>query len=287
MANESKSRRVRLGALVLALAAGCGAGRDDALGSAESELVNWNSLNLNALNMNALNLNALNLNALNLNALNLNSLDPSTLSTLQGSTQNSAQSRAVLQYMVGCALRTDQSISITWTDSLGASHPETYHGLLGLAPDWSWRGLYTSEAEWVSACVASRANYYGTPVEISSRGEDHPELRVESSSYEALTFTHFEGAFWGNLFGDAPYLRSCYIPAQLSYSRAVKRECAAGHQNGDGSVGSCGPIQRQGSCLDGVGGSSAPCLTNDGYYLQDCKRPNGTRTDRVITTWLR
>jgi len=281
-------RWARAGALALALAAGCGAGHRDEAGSSSSALTNPNSLNLNALNLNALNLNALNLNALNLNALNLNSLDPAALSTLSGSTLTSAIAREVFRYMVGCALGPSHSVEVTWTDSKGRLHVETYYGLLSLATSWTGRALTGDEADWVSACVVSRANYYGTAVEISSRG-NHSQLSAKTTSAERAAFTRLEGAFWGNLFGSAPYLRACHFAPNLSYSRTKYRDCAVGHLKPNGTIESCGPIARHGTCLDesGNGQSWTPCKSlNSGDYYQACLRPDGSESDRVVTTWL-
>lgn len=259
----------------------------------DSNALNLNDLNLNALNLNALNLNALNLNALNLNALNLNALNLNALDTLTEDSAKGQISRDVLRYMVGCAFDSNQTFSFSWTDDGGADHVESFPGVIGLAPRWQSRALTAAEEEWISACVASRTNYYGVPVSISSRG-GHPTLldKQNTTESEKETYTLLEGAFWGSLFGENPFLRSCHFAQNVWYSRDRNRACAAGHENPDGSLASCGPIERLGSCRslkdDEAGGSSTACTAfGAGQFYTACVRPDGTRTNRVITTWLK
>jgi hypothetical protein len=246
------------------------------LGTAEQDLEGSNALNLNALN-----LNALNLNALNLNALNLSAVSASALSAIQAPTATGDLARQALQYMVGCALDTTQSFSFTWTDSVGALRSETYWGTLGLATSWQSSPLNPVEQQWVSACLASRVNWYGVSVMISSRGP-HEALN-ESGTIELTQYTKSEGAFWGNLFGTAPQVYSCYTSPNIANSRLRLRDCAAGHQNADGTIAECGVLHIVGACETYCGGLDP----NDYHYKSCATVPSGDdATTRVITVYL-
>ena len=231
---------IACGSLTATLMTGCAFDANfpqdgDALGEAESQL----------LVLNALNPNALNPNALNPNALNPNALSPSALLALQDPGSSGDLSRQLLKYTVSCAFAPSQSFSFSWTDTSGVVHPETYSGLLGLAAGWANTRLSTSGAEWVSACLASRANWYGATVTISSRG---PAEHLATTSEERASYPAIEGAFFGNLFTTTPAIYSCYNSTNVVNSRAQQRDCATGHLNPDGSVSSCGMLQVLGSC---------------------------------------
>ncbi|HEX2570119.1 MAG TPA: hypothetical protein VH877_11220 [Polyangia bacterium] len=217
-----------------------------------------NDSNRNLLNMNALNMNALNMNALNLNALNINALDPAAALTIRSPGPKGDLARQLVRYAVGCALSPSQSFSFSWTDGTGTVHDEVYLGQLGLAPTWATAPLTSSGARWVSACLASRVNYYGTPVPISSRA---PGVLTTSSS-ERGTYAYEEGAFWGNVFGPTPAVFACYDLLTTSHSRARARDCAAGHADSDGYVEQCGIIQIVGPCTTSC---LLPLLEGDGY----------------------
>ena len=248
----------------------------EALGQAESQL-----LVLNALNPNALNPNALNPNALNPNALNPNALSTSALLSIQDPGSSGDLSRQLLRYTVSCALNPTQSFSFSWTDTFGVVHPETYSGLLGLAVGWAKTRLSTSGAEWVSACLASRVNWYGATVTISSRGPAEP---LAATSDERAGYPAIEGAFFGNLFTTTPAIYSCYNPTNVNSSRAQQRDCATGHLNPDSSVSSCGMLQILGSCSDYCNSID----TTSQYYPICFTSSNhlGTRMSTVVTTAL-
>jgi hypothetical protein len=108
----------------------------------------------------------------------------------------------LLQYMIECALEPDQRATIYAADGT----PRVYSGSLGLAPEWRSAALGEAGAQKVSACVGARANGLGQTVAISLR---HPEL--ETTPVERDLFRTHEGAFWGDLFGDQPYLEACVV----------------------------------------------------------------------------
>ena len=246
--------------------------------------------NSNALNANALNANALNANALNANALNANALSPAAMTALQVPGEVGDLSRQLMRYVVSCALGPDQSFSFAWTDIDGV-HAVTYPGLLGLATSWSQTPLNLQGQQWVSSCLASRVNWYGTSVTLSSRGS-HPALEKEGLS-ETLGYLTEEGAFWGNLFTSSPAVFTCYNPLGKGYSRAQLRECAAGHLNANGNIQECGILQIVGSCaaycqpLDLLGSYHPRCVSDlDGILLLGPFLNNPTATSAAITVFL-
>jgi hypothetical protein len=239
---------------ISAVISGCIAPEDETepLGEAAEAATNVNALNVNALNANALNANALNANALNANALNANALNanalsPAAMSALTAPDDAGALSRQLMKYTVSCALDPTQSFSFSWTDLDGISHPETYPGLLGLAPSWIQAPLNLQGQQWVSACLASRVNWYGVSVVISSRGRN-PAIDTEGLG-ETVKYLPEEGVFWGNLFTATPAVYACNNSLGKGYARYRFRECAAGHVDDDGNIEECGILQIVGSCL--------------------------------------
>ena len=232
---------------------------------------------LNALNMNALNLNALNMNALDMNALNLNTLAPGALAAIRSPTPEGDLARQLVRYATSCALSPDQAFSFSWTDSKGTEHDELYPGELGLATTWATAPLTSQGARWVSACLASRVNYYGIPVSISSRA---PGVLTTSAS-ERRAYAYEEGAFWGNVFGSTPAVFACYHLLTTSHSRGRARDCAAGHVDSEGYVEQCGIIRIIGPCSTAC---LLPLLSRDGY--SSCGGTLGSGTSETITVFL-
>jgi hypothetical protein len=254
----------------------------DGTAVAEEELSTDNALSANALNANALYANALSANALNANALNANALSSASLAAIQDPGSAGALSRQLLKYTVSCALGSSQSFTFSWTDSGNVVHTENYPGSLGIEPSWATQPLGDAGKQMVSACLISRVNYYGVQVIISARSMTSPLTTVGSSELQA--YQHIEGAFWGNLFSPTPYAFSCYNESNVSISRGGMRDCATGHVNTDGTVSSCGIINRVGGCQ-----SVCPKIDGAGQYYQSCVAQPGvsdTSTGYVITTAL-
>ncbi|WP_437589634.1 hypothetical protein [Sorangium sp. So ce1000] len=272
-------------ALSLALLVGCIAVQEEEEGSvgvAPSALEFVNALNPNALNPNALNPNALNPNALNPNALDPSALSPAALSAIQNPGVAGDLSRQFLSYVVGCAFTSSQSFSFSWTDSSGTVHNEVYWGIIGLVPSWSTKPLGQNDQQWISACLASRTNWYGVSVTISSRGS-HPAID-KTDTPELSTYTQMEGAFWGNLFAPSPYLNACYDEANRSHARSLLRDCAAGHLDSGGAVQQCGMLSIRGTCT-----SYCQQLNTRGMYYPSCVNNltgSPESTTRVITVFL-
>ncbi|WP_234022651.1 hypothetical protein [Sorangium cellulosum] len=192
-----------------------------------------------------------------------------------------------MKYVVGCALKPNQSFSFSWTDSGGVVRTETYAGHLGMADWWAYGPLADAFYQrWISACLAARTNWYGVSVNLSMRGSQ-PSLDLASN--EGSTYTKREGAFWGNLFSSTPHLRACYDSRFADHARSLKRDCAAGHLAADPATGAtvaqaCGPIALMGSC------STICDATSDSTYYYRClDNPaisSWARTEVVITSFL-
>nr|WP_207213737.1 hypothetical protein [Sorangium cellulosum] len=254
--------------------------------AATSALLNHNALNPNALNPNALNPNALDPNALDPSALALNRLQETSvgariLSSIRAPGELGALSRELLRYIVSCALSPSQSFRFSWHDEQGERHEESYPGHLGLAASWSHEPLSASREQWVSACVASRANLAGISVLISSRAA-HAALRYPDR-YEVEAYPREEGAFWGNLFSNPPRLYACYNEHNIESSRAIGRECAAGHVGEDDDRATeCPNIHIVGSC-----DHQCAELDDPGEYRTRCRNDRGEWSTAVVTTYLR
>ena len=248
---------------------------EEALDTVEGALVISNALNPNALNPNALNPNALSQTALNPNAL-----ASSTLAMIRDPGGAGAISRQLLSYTVSCALGPAQSFSFTWRDGSNVDQPETFWGLLGLAADWAVSPLDMAGQRWVSACLASRVNWYGHPVTLSSRGA-HAKLR-RLGTQERANFPSQEGAFYGNLFLPNPVVYACYDQPNQAHSRSLLRDCAAGHIDSLGDVVQCGSVEILGSCAD-----YCEPLDAGGLYHPSCAGvPGEASIAGVITTFL-
>ncbi|KYF65818.1 hypothetical protein BE15_36245 [Sorangium cellulosum] len=245
---------------------------DELIEEAEGAVVVGNSLIANRLALNALTQTALTPLTLSQGALTPGSLSWSSRAAIQNPGTDGALSRELLRYVVSCALRPDQSFSFSWTDSGGVSHAETYAGNLGIADWWAYGPLSDPYFQrWISACLASRTNWYGVSVNISLRGTQTP---LASPAAERSAYTVREGAFWGNVFSSTPYLRSCHAPEGIHRARSMMRDCAAGHLATDPATGgtvtqACGPIALTGSCdticnrePDAIGGYYSRCLDN-------------------------
>jgi hypothetical protein len=235
-------------------------------------------LDENALNQNALNQNALSLNALNQNALTLQSLSGASLSAIQAPNDTGQLARQLLQYTVSCAFTPTQTFSFSWIDASGVAHQERYPGLLGLASGWATRPLTASEERWISACLIARVNWYGVHVSISSRGPFNSLLisRTEADAYQVM-----EGVFYGDLFAPSPTAYACYNSQNVSHSRELYRDCAAGHLTPEGATVDCGIIRRVGDCSNLCAGEK-----NSKGYFTSCTLPGGALVTEVITTYL-
>jgi hypothetical protein len=265
------------------LASGCALeAAEEPISEADLSLATANALTANALTANALFPGALTAGALSASPLDFAKLSDDARAALQDPGPGGELSRKLLKYAAGCALGAEQSFDFWWTDSLGVVHDERYPGSLGIEPSWAKTPLGAVGQRMISACLGARINYYGIQVAISARSATAP-LDVLGSD-EVAAFPHIEGAFWGNLFSATPYLNACYVGANVANSHAHLRDCAAGHVNADGTVSSCGMIQRVGECK-----TVCPVADGEGRYWHSCfdgPGATGPATDFVVTIAL-
>lgn len=113
---------------------------------------------------------------------------------------STAAGRATASYLVRCALPAGHSITKVAAD--GQRH--TFHGQLGLAPEWESGHCGTACQEWVSACMLSMVNTSGAHVPVWVLA-DHPAVGRGASE----EFPRQEGAFFGNLFTEPPQAFYC------------------------------------------------------------------------------
>lgn len=113
---------------------------------------------------------------------------------------STAAGRTTASYLVRCALPAGRSITKLDRDGV----PHTFHGALGLAPEWEAGRCDKACQEWVSACMLSLVNTRGAHVPVWMTA-DHPAVGRGTSD----AFPRQEGAFFGNLFTDPPQAFYC------------------------------------------------------------------------------
>ena len=155
--------------------------------------------------------------------------------------------RKTLKYLASCAL--DAGTVLTARHE-GVDYE--FPGGIGLAPEWHSRAMTEEEQRWVSACMLSRTNFFGTRVEISMRS-DFPS-RAEGLQIwrdEDAAFTQEEGTFFGNLFAADPVAYVC-SPAHSDATRALiaaqHRICALPAATHDGKAVTACAMVHVGQC---------------------------------------
>lgn len=175
--------------------------------------------------------------------------------------------RQTLQYLASCAL--DAGTVLTARHE-GVDH--AFPGSIGLAPEWHGRAMTEDEQRWVSACMLSRTNYFGTPVAISMRlGFASRAEGLQDRGNDHTAFTEEEGSFFGNLFAARPVAYVCSPPhseAARALFAAQHRICALPAATHEGkAVTACG-IVHVGECTPAA-------------YVQD-----GVQYRQAITVFL-
>lgn len=135
--------------------------------------------------------------------------------------------RRALAYLVSCALPAGERLQISTAGGVLA-----VEGALGLAPGWRDAPCDAACQEWVSACLAARVNTRGEPVAIAFAGR-HPALAAPEDVAGA------EGAFFGNLFAEEPWLFACRKQGAPRPARG--RRCTL-------AGGECAPVVSVGGC---------------------------------------
>jgi hypothetical protein len=274
---------------------------DSNLGSTDQEVRTHNRLATNRLATNRLATNRLATNRLATNSLGQLVALPETAQILE-----TWEGRDVYSYVVGCALEPWENIEADVPDGLSPPDADgnqtfgpanestlnyecvnghcTFHGAIGLAPEWRDHHLNTPGKGWVSACLFARVNANDTAEAISLRGR-HPALTVEPE--EAATLTVEEGAYYGNVFVDdpdpavTPDWYACRGEGQAASEDGglALRDCA--EENGTTGLTKCG-FNYAGDCRDYSPDFASPyaCRTFDagqGVY-GDCHEDAGTKS---------
>jgi hypothetical protein len=121
-------------------------------------------------------------------------LNPARLtSTTLKQMASTPSGRAVLPYVIGCALSAGTTVSTTYN----LVQPISFAGDLGLAPSWQTTALTLAQQRLVSACVLARVNAYGNTVTISLRG---PSAQLYLKTGEFTGYPNYEGTYFGNVF---------------------------------------------------------------------------------------
>jgi len=238
---------------------------DEDVGVEQQAAFTNNALTNNALTNNALTNNALTNNALTNNALTNNALTNNALSD--------SNARAVLKYIVSCALPAGRQVSFV-ADGVSYSYP----GELGLAPEWELTNGTCNKScqQWVSACVMARVDYLGEKVLISARG-DTSVLRA--SLTERYSYSVREGTYFGNIFAATTERYACIAPGRTGLPRVC----------GPTTVGCV--VEALGSCsqvCDKIGsdGSFRQCSNEDSNAAQDQPKFKDTTYDGTVTVFL-
>ena len=220
--------------------------------------------------------NKLAANKLAANKLAANKLAASSLESRE--LMATPDGRDVMSYIVGCALPT--GASVTLTDPLGASY--TYPGWIGLAPSWVTAPPTVSQRRWVSACVLARTNLYGISVQISMRNVNNVALAV--SGTEAADFSIPEAAFYGDLFAPVPVMYACANRHFTSSTIAAVESFRACARSADGVTTECG-FTFTGFCgATYTDGRAKACGCSSGSYTP-CKG-SSTNYPETITVYL-
>jgi hypothetical protein len=200
----------------------------------------WNGLAYNGLSFNGLSWNGLAYNGLAYNGLSFNGMSYNGLAynglSYNGLSYNGLSDPTVSQfvtYLVECALPEGDSVSY---DIAGSSY--TFHGSLGLAPEWKTQSCDQSCQRWVSACMLARLNKLGHHMEVSLRGE-HPALKAPKSEWKKYNVR--EATYYGNLFEGPEEIFACVAPGEAEIPRVCGDSLADCPMH---IVGSCAPACR-------------------------------------------
>jgi hypothetical protein len=196
-------------------------------------------------------------------------------SSLDGATTelvDSENGRALLFYVVRCALRTGETAAFP-----RPNQPDlVFTGLIGIARSWKNGALGGSGQRLMTACLMAHVNAVGTPVPISVRSDTLPSPPLT----ERLLFPAQEMAVYGNYFGPASQreLFVCFgesvaqslggsgglggalgLPTYLDF-----RVCSVSQECGFNRVGACFRWHGQ------PGVTESACQTQSGSLYRRC-----------------
>jgi hypothetical protein len=190
-------------------------------------------------------------------------LDATSLHTMAAT----ADGRASLIYVVGCALATNHNVSTTYDPGDGSAVPITFRGEMGLADGWTSNALTTTERGYVSSCTLARVNKLGTSVTVSMRGA---LTQFATTSPEVTGYPLQEGAFFGDVFAGSFFAGACKGSGNTTLSG---RECAKSAGNGFTN------------CDYRYAGTCSSVCTQQGYAFTSCTY-GGTTYNKTVTTYL-
>ncbi|XXY46172.1 hypothetical protein WME91_39840 [Sorangium sp. So ce269] len=246
---------------------------EEQVGSADEALTSMNRLSMNRLSMNRLSMNRLSMNRLSMNGASSHQLSPRASTLSPTKLIETPEGRELLSYVVRCALPEGQSLSGAYG---GVTY--TFHGAVGVAPEWRLRPLEPAGQRWVTACLLAHVNGYGAQVLISLRGE-HEALGTTSTERAQLEVQ--EAAFYGNLFDGVPEdgdgdgdeggaVRGMFACA----GSTVQARCGASSisyvpRRSCGTSGGCG-LSFAGPCRDEARPERQACENTSAEFVEDC-----------------
>jgi len=186
---------------------------------------------------------------------------------------STAGGRGYLAYLADCALPAGVNVRYTYGFT-----QYTLAGNIGIAPAWTTRALNATEGNWISSCVISRANQFGTNVTISMRGDI---ALYNTTIDESANYNVEEGAFYGNVWsGSMGQMHACNGVDQVrdgdTYGDLPLRQCAQPDPNNPGYT-PCGFVF-DGNCTD-------VCVRSpSGDHYSSCNGNNYVVTTRLLGT---
>jgi len=223
-----------------------------------------NALTGNAIIANAIIANAIVANALVANALTGEFVDPNTnslsillsysldglsakIQTVPANVTNAIVPQ-LMDFYVGCALDVGES----WNMTYNGTH-YTFGGGVGLAPSILTDSPTTEQAQWLSACLMARVNYFGVHVLISLRGDSLLTTPAEEAQYGV-----FEGAFFGNVFSNIQQKYACQgVPKSVALLESPDRHLRVCTDEDDFCH-----FTVVGPCSDFCSSTKGPCVVN-------------------------
>jgi len=213
----------------------------------------------NGVSANGLSANGLSANGLSANGLSANGLSAAAFASWFS--DNPGQADMLMTYVIRCAVPAGQSRSFTRN---GRTY--TWHGGLGLAPDWaSGHSINHNEQQVVTACLLAHVNRFGRHINISVLGLNAWGNAIPFTFGELALYGAREACFFGTLFTP----NSLFFGVDQSSgdeSRYVTRACGA-MEPGSDSPPQCAPMRFVGRCsqLCTSQGSSGLFYTNCTY----------------------
>lgn len=182
--------------------------------------------------------------------------------------------RKYLKYLLECALPPDATVTVNTPQG-----DFSFHGSIGLAPQWASGPCDDACQQWVSACLLARTNAFAVTVQIYMTGP-HAALTIGDEFGQVPVE---EGAFYGNIFDNPPREYACrgsgYDPLMQTFRVCSQPGDRCGYQY----VGACGP-------MDGDTGQDAQAIACEPApgkpYYETCyniaRSPTGRFQDPAV-----